>query len=230
MTSYKRYLLVVCILPIWMLSVNSCKETDNIHQQPMASSNSNHPSNRRETVTANKYMKVKHLSRLALAKTEGSVADVSIRQLLPIPVIHRGGLQIVFLFCPALALPKQPVKMAPPQYMLTLNAVTGEREEFHAVTSKDFGLSHQRNELVGTFAIPDGMTVDEFSQKLDRLFEIYDELLPAFVQNEITPSDDIKKATDEFQQLFGIVSEPPMLPYYRAAGKEFFAWVDRFSR
>ena len=181
-------------------------------------------------MTANKYMKIKHLNRLALANAEGSVADVSIRQLLPIPVIHRDGLRIVFLICPALAIPKQPVKMAPPQYMLSLNAVTGEREEFHAVTSRDFGLSHQRNELVGTFAIPDGMTASEFSHKLDRLFEIYDELLPVFVQNEMRLNDDIKKATKEFQQLFVIVSEPPMLPYYRAAGKDFFTWVDNVSR
>jgi len=229
-TFSKRNLLVVCMLPIWLFFVNSCTDTDNIHQQPMAYSNRNYPSNGRETVTANKYMKIKHLNRLALANAEGSVADVSIRQLLPIPVIHRDGLRIVFLICPALAIPKQPVKMAPPQYMLSLNAVTGEREEFHAVTSRDFGLSHQRNELVGTFAIPDGMTASEFSHKLDRLFEIYDELLPVFVQNEMRLNDDIKKATKEFQQLFVIVSEPPMLPYYRAAGKDFFTWVDNVSR
>jgi hypothetical protein len=176
-----------------------------------------------------KLMSTADLVKLARVKSSGAVAE-QYRQSLPIPVIKSEGLRVVFLYSPALALPKQPVKLNPPQYMLQLSALTGNLFEIRSVNSGDFGQSHGASDLIGTFMMPEGMTFETFIHKQDSLFQLYDTLMPEFVLRRTTASEETRKSAKEFDRLFHILSEPPLLPYYRAAGKEFFDWLAQINR
>jgi hypothetical protein len=183
----------------------------------------------RMSSTEQKFMKTAELVRLARVKSVETIAE-QFRQSLPIPVVYSDGLCVLFLYCPALALPRQPVKMNPPHYLVRLNASTGALEEVRPATAKEFGQTHGPADLIGTFAMPQGMTVQEFMQKLDRLYKVYDALLPEFAARSAAVSQEAKTAAREFAQLFELLSEPPLRPYYRAAGKGFFPWIDQASR
>ena len=95
----------------------------------------------------------------------------------------------------------KPVKMNPPQYLLLLQASTGALVELRAVNSKDFGLTHGPTELLGTFGLPGGMSVEDFTEKLALLTMVYDRLLPEFAARKPAVAPEIRKTADEFAQL-----------------------------
>lgn len=175
-----------------------------------------------------RFTRVADLVKSARIQSSGTVPEQS-RQSLPVPVFRNGNLLIAFLYCPALALPKRPVKMSPPQHIVFLRADTGSLVELRAITSKDFGQNHRPGELIGTFGIPEKMTVEDFIIKLDRLYGLYDILLPEFALRKTKTDPRIKAAAREFNALFPLLSEPPLKPYYRSLGMEYFNWVDEIA-
>ncbi len=72
--------------------------------------------------------------------------------------------------------------------------------------------------------MPAGMTANDFVQKRTRLFAIYDELAPAFGRQQPSVASHAPLAR-EFLKLFDALHEPPLKPYYQAAGQAFFDWV-----
>lgn len=67
-------------------------------------------------------MKVADLVKSARMKSGGVVSEQH-RQSLPVPLFRNGNLLIAFLYCPALALPKQPVKMSPPSILYCFDPI-----------------------------------------------------------------------------------------------------------
>lgn len=176
-----------------------------------------------------RFIRVADLVKSARIQSSGTVPEQS-RQSLPVPLFRNGNLLIAFLYCPALALPKQPVKMSPPQYLLSLRSDTGSLFELKAVAPRDFGQTHKPGEMIGTFALPEKMTVEDFIIKQDRLYGLYDILLPEFTLRKTKVDPRTKAAAREFNLLFPLLSEPPLKPYYRSLGMEYFNWVDEIAR
>ena len=174
-------------------------------------------------------MKVTDLVKRARMKSGGLVSEQH-RQSLPIPAFRNGNLLIAFLYCPALALPKQPVKMGPPQYVVFLQPHTGAVVELKAVAPSDFGQYDKPSDMIGTFGLPEKMTADDFTVKQDRLYGLYDILLPEFALRKTKADPRVKAAAREFNALFPLLSEPPLKPYYRSLGIEYFNWVDEIAR
>lgn len=170
------------------------------------------------------FMKVTEIVRLAHMNASGVVGDQS-RQSLPIPVISGNKLLIKFFFCPSLALPKQPVKLNPPNYIISLSAEYGRFEALRFVEPKQFGEQHGSSEYIGDFSLPDGMTVEAYMLKQNRLYEIYDLLLPVFFSNNQNSEKDVIPLAKEFTQLFRILSESSLRAYYRSVGDDFFCWI-----
>lgn len=172
------------------------------------------------------FMKTEQLVRVGYINSEGAAGD-GMRQSLPIPHKAPNGLRVDFFFCPALARPQQPIVLYPPIFLTTLHADSGQLDMLRSVEPRNFGQAHGRDDPIGTFGMPSGMTVDEFIEKRSTLYETYDVLLPAFARG-VTPGDPkLKRAAQDYTTLFELLSEPPLLPYYRAVGAEFFAWVAR---
>lgn len=76
---------------------------------------------------------------------------------------------------------------------------------------------------IGVFphsAIKQRMNTSEYKQKRQELFVMYDELFQALATGKSSKSKD-----REFSQLFSLLIEEPLIPYYRVIGKKF---IDHF--
>jgi hypothetical protein len=173
------------------------------------------------------FMKTAEWVRLAGVMSNPVVGEPS-RQSFPIPVLLPGRLNIVLLYCRPVFRPPHPEKLFPPEYLLTLHA-TGEFVELRPVTPREFGQSHKPEEIIGAYALPAGMTSDQVLQATDRLYRLYDLLLPGFYARPMSAGQEIIKAAKEFKELFRLLSEAPLQPYYRFLGKDFFNWIDQVS-
>ena len=173
-------------------------------------------------------MKTAQLSRVTRIIASGPVSDQH-RQSLPIPVLKPEGLFILFFYSPALARPKQPTNLWPPDYIMELNASTGKFKELKAVLPRDFGQTDTPETMIGSSGIPDGMSLEEYDRKETRLYEVYDILLPHFIAQKGSVVPDVALVAKEFKQLFPIISDPPSRRYYDAAGHKFFQWVDNIA-
>jgi hypothetical protein len=68
---------------------------------------------------------------------------------------------------------------------------------------------------------------EEFEIWFDRIYELYDILLPAyFYQKENVL---LKTTALEYIQLFNKISEPLLMPYYKELGKDFFEWLEKVN-
>jgi len=173
-----------------------------------------------------RFKNIAELTRHARIQAAGVAADED-RQSLPIPVLRAKGLRVIFFFCPALAKPGQPVGLRPPHYQAVLQPETGKLEELRAVTPRDFGQQHDETEVIGTFALPEGMSAEAFISKRDQLYGLYDILLPEFVAGRSVSDQRIRSVAKEFRQIFSVLSEPPLRPYYDSVGDKFFIWVEQ---
>lgn len=175
------------------------------------------------------FVKMSEINRRAFMQASGVIADED-RQSFPIPVIQQGEPWIVFLFSPSLARPKAPTKMSPPSYVIQLNANTGKLKELLTVTPKDFDQKHAAGEMIGELSMPAGLSFEDFTHRRDRLYELYDELLPFFFTNCHIEDATLHALVKEFKQLFDLLSEPPLWPYYRSVGGNFFDWISENER
>jgi hypothetical protein len=173
--------------------------------------------------TGQKMMKVAMLVKEAYIKTNSCVTDQD-RQSLPVPVLNIAGPCVVFFYCKAVARPKQPAILFPPHYLVMLSATTGDLMEIRKITPEEFG---QPSQAVGTFALPDGMTLDEYKKMLDRLYALYDILIPAFASGRDQADTGTEMLAKEFERTFSILGERPLLPYYRAVMNDFFSWIEK---
>jgi hypothetical protein len=174
-------------------------------------------------------MNFSELMRLGRVHVMERVSEQS-RQSLPVPVRHDGKVQVAFMYCPTLARPTGS-RMAPPDTVAWLDPVSGALATVAAVTPANFGQQHNPNEMLGEFRLPQGLTGDQYLDLRKRLFQLYDLLFAAWAGNPSAPGPALLQgAAREFLQIFGQVSEPPLLPYYHALGTEYFQWVRALAR
>lgn len=145
-------------------------------------------------------------------------------QSLPLPIIDGGNLKIVFIYFP-FHVSSQSVY--PPRFKSIIDAASGELEEIKAVTPRDFGMAHKPNELLGHRKIIEGLTSDQIEQRRERLYHLYDLLLPEFAIGLATVSAESRSLAVEFKGLFSFFCPAQILPYCEATGREFFSWIDR---
>jgi hypothetical protein len=146
------------------------------------------------------------------------------RQSLPVPVRVNGALRVAFMYSPSQALPNV-VKLAPPEFVSWLDPVSGALIELRAVTPQTFRQAHAATDLLGQFSLPPGVSLNEHLAQRERLFWLYEQLVPAWFADAKGERKDLPPLAVEFTRTFGLVSEPPLAPYYDALGAEFFTWV-----
>jgi hypothetical protein len=171
------------------------------------------------------------LMKLGRTQAGEQVSEQS-RQSLPMPIPARDGrpLRIAFMYCPSQALPGVN-RLAPPDQVVWLDPHSGALIAVRAVTPQSFGRQDPPREVLGEFRLPPGMTADNYLALRERLFELYDRLFPLWTRSTTPPQDEVLQATArEFLQIFGQISEPPLIPYYYSLGVAFFDWVRTASR
>lgn len=88
---------------------------------------------------------------------------------------------------------------------------------------------YYRNELLSMFLLPEGMTIDQYILNMDRLYVLYDKLIPEFISGKFRISDERRANVNEFRELFSLLNAPCLLPYYNSIGGNFFRWLDVVS-
>lgn len=162
------------------------------------------------------------LNQLGRTDAGGAVDDQS-RQSLPIPVRLDGPVRVAFFYAPAQPLPNVTRLAAPTRVVWLDQAGTVVRVE--SVTPQTYGQAVQPGELLGEYRLPSDMAAGQYLSQRERLFGLYDQLVPAGAgQTNLTPSAT-QVAAREFVALFTELAEPPLLPYYDALGGDFFTWV-----
>lgn len=174
------------------------------------------------------FMKMADLSKAARIKSLEATGE-STRQSFAIPVAGEDGVHLFFLYYPAQALARQPAKIGPPRFILDMEA-SGVFKELRAVTPKELGQSHRPEEAIGVYGSPPGLTSEQYFESLDRLNQAYDLVLPRFGARQSSADPETKAAAKGFKTLFQLLVEQPLLPYYQALGKDFFAWIDRMAK
>ena len=150
---------------------------------------------------------------------------IEYRQSLPIPQAPDQGLQVAFLFCLSRLVIGEGAWLLPPGYQALVNAETAEFISLKAVTPSDFDQQDAEDKFLGAYNLPKDMTTEKYYAREARLLELYDALLPYFAAGSTEVPAEIKTMAEEFTAIFARISEPPLAPYYQAAGKEFFAWL-----
>lgn len=176
-------------------------------------------------------MSFSQLMKLGRTQAGEQVSEQS-RQSLPVPVPARDDrpLRIAFMYCPSQALPGFN-RLAPPSQVVWLDPRTGALIAVRTVTPQSFGQQHSPNEPLGEFRLPPGMTADNYLALRERLFQLYDLLFPAWVQPSAQQDKALLQASArEFLQIFGQISEPPLIPYYHSLGLAYFDWVRALAK
>lgn len=151
------------------------------------------------------------------------------RQSLPVPVRVNGALQVAFMYSPSQALPNV-VKLAPPNFVARLDPANGALIELRAVTPQTFRQTHGATDLLGQFSLPPGIDLNEHLAQRERLFWLYEQLVPAWFADPKGERKDLRPLAVEFTRTFALVSEPPLAPYYDSLGADFFTWVRSIAR
>jgi hypothetical protein len=132
---------------------------------------------------------------------------------------------VAFLFAPSVVRQNQPVDLFPPNYVAIMKLVQGKLVILKLIAPKDLGQSHPIDKPIGDFAMPAGMSIDEFTSLRDRLFELYDGLVPYFAAKVPARDPRVQASAGEFLKIFEQISEPPLKDYYQSLGKDFFGWL-----
>ncbi|MES9825567.1 MAG: hypothetical protein ABW127_14160 [Candidatus Thiodiazotropha endolucinida] len=66
---------------------------------------------------------------------------------------------------------------------------------------------------------------EDIIPEFERIWTLYDILIPAFVKGDAAVSMEIKQAAKQYVHYFDRHAEKPLLPYYDMLGGDFLRWV-----
>jgi hypothetical protein len=70
---------------------------------------------------------------------------------------------------------------------------------------------------------------EEIVPEFDRIWTLYDLLIPAFVAGESVVSEEIRQAAKAYAHYFERHAEKPLMPFYDLFGGEFLRWVGQVA-
>ncbi|MET0051156.1 MAG: hypothetical protein ABW095_08760 [Candidatus Thiodiazotropha sp.] len=72
-------------------------------------------------------------------------------------------------------------------------------------------------------------SADEIIPEFERIWTLYDMLIPAFLKGDDNVSPEIKQAAKLFTQYFERHAEKPLTPYYDWFSGDFLRWIGRVA-
>ncbi len=147
----------------------------------------------------------------------------------PIPMRGSQGPLAAFLYCGANLVYGEGIYLLPPGHMAFVNCDDAKPIELRPVQPADFGQNDAQDEFLGLHKAREGVTEEEFRANKALLYQSYDLLFSPFAANHTDLSLEAKQSVQNFKYLFEQVTEEVLLPYYHAAGRDFFTWLDTVS-
>ncbi len=170
---------------------------------------------------------MEQLTLLALRKVSSAI-PMSRHQSFAIPAVKDGRLKVMFLYCPAGPSPKGKEILAP-DYLETVDALTGRLDDFVTVTPRSLGQPGEINDVIGYVPMPPGMTPDQYMERRSRMLACMDRLVRPFFAGRKDLDVDQRRAAAEFRSLWETLSESALAPYYGSVGRPWFEWVGRVA-
>lgn len=167
------------------------------------------------------------LTLLALRKVSSAI-PMSRHQSFVVPSVRDGRLKVLFMYCPAGPSPKGREILAP-EYLETVDAITGRLDELVTVTPRSLGQPGEINDVLGYVPMPAGMTPDRYMERRSRMLACMDRLVKPFFAGRRDLDEEQRRAAVEFRSLWAALSESALAPYYESVGKPWFEWVRRVS-
>jgi hypothetical protein len=164
--------------------------------------------------------------------------------LLPVPIKRAGSIYVAAFELawptPRPNMPSDEVRrirndVSIPMRVLYLDPLTGNKVDstgpgydlYNRSAPEHFGIANPPGRIVGHFDDPNWLPPDRLAMLRERIFAALDVLLPFFADENRPWTEAANKAAREVRDFFPLAAEPGLWPYYKAEGKEFFAWVDR---
>jgi len=161
----------------------------------------------------------------AESRAHAAMLPIEFRQSYPVPFFEDRTFRIGFLYCLQVLGPG-PSRLRAPAYLSLVDPVEGAFITLRAVTPGDVGQPNTAG-FIGTFALPDGMTSEEYIALRAELYRAYDAVLPHYAVKSHGGRDELRASAARFGDLFRRLHEPPLLPYYHHLGRDFFDWLAR---
>lgn len=159
---------------------------------------------------------------------------------LPVPIRSPAGLRLALLLigdvtARAGRTPEEAAResqsVTVPWSVHYLDAITGELAgqtlELNEDRARHFGLPDPAGYVVGHLDDPNRLPEARVEKLRQRVLVGLDTLLPLFADEHLPWTDDANKAARDVRDFFPLAAEPGLWPYYRAEGKEFFAWLEK---
>jgi hypothetical protein len=139
---------------------------------------------------------------------------------LPIVSVEDESIVILRLFYFTRAVPGQGTHITSPQYIATYDLTNDRFIGLKEFTTEVAGLQeppwiHNR---------PAFDSPDEIIPEFNRIWALYDVLIPAFC-NAASDTESVRRAAREYLYYFHRHAEKPLLPYYFYFGGAFLKWV-----
>lgn len=144
----------------------------------------------------------------------------------PLPVLEAEAPAWFVFFCPWQGAPPAPITLFPPMGRFWLGA-DGTLRRAAAATPADFGQSMPPRTALGTHRYDPPIRMDEYLALEERMHLALDVLLPYAGRWPAEPQEAVAAAALAWHDDFARIAQPPLLPFYRAAAPELFAWVER---
>lgn len=123
-------------------------------------------------------------------------------------------------------------KIFPPHHVMALNPVTGEVENYKAITPSTLGINQRLDVpiLAETLSPKPSLDGEKIFQKEDRLKKISPLVWEAYGLGQTQLEPKTKSLLREYSTLFfQLESSPPFIPYYKALSPNFFKWLEDAS-
>jgi hypothetical protein len=159
-----------------------------------------------------------HIGRLAVEE----------RMTLPIPQVIGGQVLVHRLVYNARPTPDGLI-ISPPQMIVTVDLKKGGFVSYRRLAQQEYPVP-AANDAVPRFEPPNFSDPAQLLATYERLYELYDALLPAYLEGRKQIADTTRKSAREFRGLFDRMAEPPLHAYYNSLGGEFFAWTESAAR
>ena len=159
----------------------------------------------------------------------GLLSDAT-RQGLPVPVRRGEALRLAVIVCPVVIGGPNGTVIGVPTHVGEFALATGELDELRTVTPAEFGQPVAPDGVLGTWQPAPELTFARVRELRAQLFADLDILLPAFARDDRAPAAPVVEAARRFEPAFALLGEPPLAPWYRALGRDFFDWLDRLPR
>jgi hypothetical protein len=90
-----------------------------------------------------------------------------------------------------------------------------------------FGIPAPPTGVVGRLDDPKWLAADRIDLLRQRIYAALDVLLPFFADENRPWTEEANRAARDVRDFFPLAAEPGLWPYYKAEGKDFFAWVEK---